>query len=195
MSTTMWDAREALIPGGAYDRASAFNGSIAPRHQYYRTHDQLGMINPTPGLQAQPAIANLPVPVNMYMSQSIPPNYFQNGQAQGRPVQKAGGRAPRLSRSRQPNLAAVNQQPGQQSQEMTQNFSQGGLTQAFGTGLSMSQPISQGMSQLGLSQAELSQDSYMGDEFRSQVDAALSQDSTYQGERAYAGQGLNFSQY
>ena len=39
------------------------------------------------------------------------------------------------------------------------------------------------------------QDSYMGDEFRSQVDAALSQDSTYQGERAYAGQGLNFSQY
>ena len=59
----------------------------------------------------------------------------------------------------------------------------------------MSQPISQGMSQLGLSQAELSQDSYMGDEFRSQVDAALSQDSTYQGERAYAGQGLNFSQY
>ena len=36
----------------------------------------------------------------------------------------------------------------------------------------------------------------MGDEFRSQVDAALSQDSTYQGERAYTGgQGLNFSQY
>jgi len=78
---------------------------------------------------------------------------------------------------------------------MTQNFSQGALTQGYGTGLSMSQPISQGMSQLGLSQAELSQDSYMGDEFRSQVDAALSQDSTYQGERAYAGQGLNFSQY
>lgn len=80
----------------------------------------------------------------------------------------------------------------------------------------MSQPISQGMSQLGLSQAELSQvshmshwwtshgwshfgfvfqDSYLGEEFRSQVDAALSQDSTYQGERAYAAQGLNFSQY
>lgn len=31
------------------------------------------------------------------------------------------------------------------------------LTQGYGTGLSMSQPISQGMSQLGLSQAELSQ--------------------------------------
>ena len=41
----------------------------------------------------------------------------------------------------------------------------------------------------------LLQDSYMGDDFRSQVDAALSQDSTYQGERAYTGQGLNFSQY
>ena len=28
MSNAMWDAREALIPGGAYDRASGFNGML-----------------------------------------------------------------------------------------------------------------------------------------------------------------------
>ncbi|XP_078488507.1 regulator of nonsense transcripts 1 [Ciona intestinalis] len=192
MSNAMWDAREALIPGGAYDRASTYNGAVPPRHQYFRTHDQMGMINQTTSIQAQQAVASLPVPVNMYMNPTIPPNYFHNGQAQGRPVTK-GGRAPRLSRTNRHPQAGSN--PATQSQDMTQNFSQGALTQGYGTGLSMSQPISQGMSQLGLSQAELSQDSYMAEEFRSQVDAALSQDSTYQGERAYTGQGLNFSQY
>ena len=56
-------------------------GSLAPRHQYYRTHDQLAMINgTTAALQpsAQQAIANLPVPASMYMNQTIPPNYFNN---------------------------------------------------------------------------------------------------------------------
>lgn len=26
MSNVMWDAREALVPGGAYDRTSQYNG-------------------------------------------------------------------------------------------------------------------------------------------------------------------------
>lgn len=52
------------------------------------------------------------------------------------------------------------------------------------------------MSQPGLSQPELSQDSYLGDEFKSQIDVALSQDSTYQGERAYQHGGVTgLSQY
>lgn len=34
------------------------------------------------------------------------------------------------------------------------------------------------------------QDSYLGDEFKSQIDVALSQDSTYQGERAYQHGGV-----
>ena len=59
-----------------------FIGNIPPRHQYYRTHDQIGMINPATGMQAQAAMANLPVPVNMYMNPTIPPNYYQNGQMQ-----------------------------------------------------------------------------------------------------------------
>lgn len=48
----------------------------------------------------------------------------------------------------------------------------------------MSQP-GFSVSQAGLSQAEFSQDSYMGGgELHSQVDGLLSQDSTYQGDRS-----------
>lgn len=61
----------------------------------------------------------------------------------------------------------------------------------------MSQP-GFSLSQPGLSQAELSQDSYMVGEFQSQMDGMLSQDSTYQGDRSafYAGPtpGNQFSQ-
>ncbi len=39
------------------------------------------------------------------------------------------------------------------------------------------------------------QDSYLGDEFKSQMDVALSQDSTYQGERAYQHGVTGLSQY
>ena len=39
------------------------------------------------------------------------------------------------------------------------------------------------------------QDSYLGDEFKSQIDVALSQDSTYQGERAYQHGVTGLSQY
>ncbi len=44
------------------------------------------------------------------------------------------------------------------------------------------------------------QDSYLGDEFKSQADGMLSQDSTYQGDRAFyqsqpLSQGAHFSQY
>lgn len=101
---------------------------------------------------------------------------------------------------------------------VSQPFSQGPLTQGY---ISMSQPSQ--MSQPGLSQPELSQvtlhrhesrssvfvgasvltllnlclqDSYLGDEFKSQMDVALSQDSTYQGERAYQHGGVTgLSQY
>lgn len=60
----------------------------------------------------------------------------------------------------------------------------------------MSGPGLSGLSQ-GLSQAELSQDSYMVDQFQSQTDGLLSQDSTYQGDRAFftpASQTHHFSQ-
>lgn len=79
----------------------------------------------------------------------------------------------------------------QASQDLgSQPFSQGPLTQGY---INMSQPSQ--MSQAGLSQPELSQDSYLGDEFKSQIDVALSQDSTYQGERAYQHGVTGLSQY
>ena len=63
-------------------------------------------------------------------------------------------------------------------QDASQPLSQGPLTQG---GMSMSQP----MASQPLSQPDLSQDSYLGDDLnlKSQADAVLSQDSTYQGER------------
>ena len=64
------------------------------------------------------------------------------------------------------------------SQDASQPLSQGPMTQG---GMSMSQP----MASQPLSQPDLSQDSYLGDDLnlKSQADAVLSQDSTYQGER------------
>jgi len=47
----------------------------------------------------------------------------------------------------------------------------------------MSQP-GFNLSQPGLSQPDLSQDSYIMNEFHSQVDGLLSQDSTYEGDRS-----------
>lgn len=62
---------------------------------------------------------------------------------------------------------------------------------------SMSQP-GFSLSQPGLSQPELSQDSYMLGEFHSQMDGLLSQDSTYQGDRTvtsfYTPQNTLYSQ-
>ncbi|KAG7214594.1 hypothetical protein INR49_010485 [Caranx melampygus] len=44
MSTAMYDAREALIPGSVYDRSS--NGRMS--NMYFQTHDQIGMIGTGP---------------------------------------------------------------------------------------------------------------------------------------------------
>lgn len=71
----------------------------------------------------------------------------------------------------------------QASQDVSQSFSQGPLTQG---GLSMSQPFQMSQPGLsGLSQPELSQDSLLVDDFKSQADGMLSQDSTYQGDRMF----------
>ncbi|KAG5847947.1 hypothetical protein ANANG_G00131650 [Anguilla anguilla] len=89
---------------------------------------------------------------------------------------------------RQRSRGMGNHGNSQGSQDMASQS--GPLTQGF---ISMSQPSQ--MSQPGLSQPELSQDSYLGDEFKSQMDVALSQDSTYQGERAYQHGVTGLSQY
>uniref|UniRef100_A0AAZ3NRS5 Upf1 domain-containing protein n=1 Tax=Oncorhynchus tshawytscha TaxID=74940 RepID=A0AAZ3NRS5_ONCTS len=194
MSTAMYDAREALIPGSVYDRSSTARTS----NMYFQTHDQIGMIGPGPM-----ASLNIPIPFNLVMPPMPPPGYLGqvNGPQAGRGggmKSKAGGGA-RGGRQRSRGMASHgggNGQHGhmsgsQASQDLgSQPFSQGPLTQGY---ITMSQPSQ--MSQPGLSQPELSQDSYLGDEFKSQIDVALSQDSTYQGERAYQHGVTGLSQY
>ncbi|XP_029498168.1 regulator of nonsense transcripts 1-like [Oncorhynchus nerka] len=194
MSTAMYDAREALIPGSVYDRSSTARTS----NMYFQTHDQIGMIGPGPM-----ASLNIPIPFNLVMPPMPPPGYLGqvNGPQAGRGggmKGKAGGGA-RGGRQRSRGMASHgggNGQHGhmsdsQASQDLgSQPFSQGPLTQGY---ITMSQPSQ--MSQPGLSQPELSQDSYLGDEFKSQIDVALSQDSTYQGERAYQHGVTGLSQY
>ncbi|KAM4548317.1 regulator of nonsense transcripts 1 isoform 1-T2 [Odontesthes bonariensis] len=191
MSTAMYDAREALIPGSAYDRSSTAG---RPSNMYFQTHDQIGMIGAGPGHMAA---MNIPIPFNLVMPPMPPPSYLgqTNGPAAGRGAMKGKpGRSGR-QRMRGSGNQGTSQGNGPNSQVSqdgaSQSFSQGPLTQGY---ISMSQPSQ--MSQPGLSQPELSQDSYLGDEFKSQIDVALSQDSTYQGERAYQHGGVTgLSQY
>uniref|UniRef100_A0A3P8WNB7 ATP-dependent helicase RENT1 n=1 Tax=Cynoglossus semilaevis TaxID=244447 RepID=A0A3P8WNB7_CYNSE len=177
MSTTMYDAREALIPGSVYDRSS--NGRIS--NIYFQTHDQIAMINSGPNSMNM----NIPIPFNLVMPPMPPSGYMShmNGSSGGNHDGGNGG----VDRRHGGHTTS-----SQASQDLgSQSFSQGPLTQGY---INMSQPSQ--MSQPGLSQPELSQDSYLGDEFKSQIDVALSQDSTYQGERAYQHGGVTgLSQY
>ncbi|CAC5399932.1 UPF1 [Mytilus coruscus] len=185
MSNIMFDAREVLIPGSVYDRSQAY------REPVVRTHDQMSYIGPERAY-AGPAV-NLPVPVNMFIPPAMPQNF--NGQPPmhmgnkvmpGRFNNKGrGGRQkpPRYSNTQVQQPLSQNMSQSQASQEMGQSFSQGPLTQGQ---LSMSQPFQMSQPGLsGLSQPELSQDSYLADDFKSQADGMLSQDSTYQGDRMF----------
>lgn len=189
MTTAMYDAREAIIPGSVYDRSSQGR----PSNMYFQTHDQISMISAGP---SHVAAMNIPIPFNLVMPPMPPPGYFgqANGPAAGRgtPKTKTGRGGRQKNRFGLPGPSQTTLPNSQASQDVaSQPFSQGALTQGY---VSMSQPSQ--MSQPGLSQPELSQDSYLGDEFKSQIDVALSQDSTYQGERAYQHGGVTgLSQY
>lgn len=168
MTTTMIDAREAMVPGSVYDRNNHMNGQFnyprggVPLDMFSRTHDPITYISPE---RAQAALnPNLPVPVGMFMNMAhVPPRFYnQHQQAlQARQNQRSRGKTtPGVKNSRKTGLSQTN------SQEQTQPFSQNmQLTQA------MSQNMSQpgfSLSQPGLSQPELSQDPYMI-EYQSQV--------------------------
>ncbi|GLH13682.1 Regulator of nonsense transcripts 1 homolog, partial [Gryllus bimaculatus] len=200
MSTSVYDAREALVPGSVYDRTSHMNGTHNPTNSvamdlYSRTHDPASYISPE---RAQAALANMPVPVGMFMNMAhVPPRFYNQHQQALQARQNQRNRAATRSKVKNTrNTMKSGLSQGQSSQDATQPFSQAvPLTQ--GMSQSMSQP-GFSLSQPGLSQAELSQDSYMVGEYQSQMDGLLSQDSTYQGDRSafYAGpsQGGQFSQ-
>ncbi|KAF5290885.1 hypothetical protein FQA39_LY14565 [Lamprigera yunnana] len=190
MTTSMFDAREAMVPGSVYDRnnLSANGGQYSyprgavPLDMFSRTHDPISYISPE---RAQAGTSNLPVPMGMFMNMAhIPPRFYnQHQQAlQQRQVQNTRNRKTPL-RQRNKGLSQEQTQPFSQSLQLTQGMSQPGLSQP---GFSLSQP--------GLSQPELSQDQYMA-EYQSQMDGLLSQDSTYQGDRsAFYQPNAQFSQ-
>lgn len=186
MSNTMFDARELLVPGSVYDRAVPY------REPVVHTHDQLNFIGPERAYSRQ--ALNLPVPINMFLPQVPQPFLNQHlpvvrqdlGMQKGvnNWNQNRRQKPPRYSKQQQLQAGAGVSQASQHSQQdVSQGFSQGPLTQ----GLSMSQTfhMSQGAGMSGLSQAELSQDSFLADDFKSQMDGMLSQDSTYQGDRHF----------
>lgn len=187
MSNTMFDAREVLIPGSMYDR------SVGYREPLVRTHDQMSFIGPERAYTGP--MANIPVPVNMFISPMPQPFHPQQQQQIPMPNNKMAamrGRGGRNGRTKPPRYSNMQQNmsqissknsQSQASQDVSQSFSQGPLTQG---GLSMSQPFQMSQPGLsGLSQPELSQDSLLVDDFKSQADGMLSQDSTYQGDRMF----------
>ncbi|VTJ92193.1 Hypothetical predicted protein [Marmota monax] len=84
MTTAMYDAREAIIPGSVYDRSSQGR----PSNMYFQTHDQIGMISAGP---SHVAAMNIPIPFNLVMPPMPPPGYFgqANGPAAGRGAPKS----------------------------------------------------------------------------------------------------------
>lgn len=188
MSNTMFDAREVLIPGSMYDR------SVGYREPLVRTHDQMSYIGPERAYTGP--MANIPVPVNMFISPMPQPFHPQQQQQQipmpnnkmaamrGRGGRNGRTKPPRYSNMQQNMMSQISSKNSQSqaSQDVSQSFSQGPLTQ----GMSMSQPFQMSQPGLsGLSQPELSQDSLLVDDFKSQADGMLSQDSTYQGDRMF----------
>ncbi|OWF39025.1 Regulator of nonsense transcripts 1 [Mizuhopecten yessoensis] len=187
MSNIMFDAREVLIPGSVYDRTQGYREPAVVRH-----HDQLSYIGPERAYTG-PAL-NLPVPVNMFIPPM--PQPFNTQQPvhmnKNNPRQNQRGfnyrqKPPRYSNTQTTQGSQMSQNGGSQSQAsqdgISQPFSQGPLTQgpmSMSQSFQMSQP---GLS--GLSQPELSQDSFLADDFKSQADGMLSQDSTYQGDRMF----------
>jgi len=191
MSTSMYDAREALIPGSVYDRSGTQVNGMQNHNPYYqrnvpldifsRTHDTISYISPE---RAQAAMNNVPVPLGMFMNMAhVPPRFYnqhqQALQARQNQRNRRGATAASVRNKSGPRMGKLNSQ----TEQNTQPYSQPGLPLTQGTTQGMSQP-GFSLSQPGLSQAELSQDSFAVGEFQSQMDGLLSQDSTYQGDRS-----------
>ncbi|XP_037512606.1 regulator of nonsense transcripts 1 [Rhipicephalus sanguineus] len=199
MSTTVFDAREAMVPGSVYDRSSQLNGgpdwrgtgrgAWAPLKENFtetgfgRHHDPLAYIGPAERAAANPG---LPVPVGLFMNMAhVPPRFYNQHQQALQARRGAAGPA----KGPPPRRTARNQQqppPGRRAPSGSQfnsQASQGVLSQPGGSG-----PLSQ-PGGVGGALSQLSQEScFLGEELRSQAEGMLSQDSSYQGDRHCFGQ-------
>lgn len=196
MSTTMYDARDAMGPGSFYDRSgntgllnppplNANNyglgnfgqlGSVPPQMGYHRNpqmdmftraHDSISYISQD---RVQATMNNMPVPVGMFMNMSNVPPRFYNQQQQAAVAAQAAKQARRKAL---PPQASSSSAVSKSARHRT--------GQPISSGSQLTQPgMSQTMSQPGFSmsqQADLSQD-YMG-EYQSQMDGLMSQDDNY----------------
>merc|ERR1719206_1200378 len=200
MNTAMYDAREAMAPGGMYDRSGSRGGGNAPPHSMgpalssrreearpdrQMRHDPLTYI--APDRQGSMPPTNLPIPVGIFMNMAhVPPRFYNQHQQMLAAAQGSSKPAPPPASSAGRRLAGGKggrSKDSQLSQGNSQDISQGGYSQG---------PLTQGG--LQLSQGDLSQDSLMQGDLHSQLDGLLSQDSTYQGDR-FASQHQYLSQF
>lgn len=81
MSTTMFDAREALVRGSVYDRQmpAAPIDHPAAYDTYFHTHDRLSYIGAERTIPPA-AAARIPVPVGMFIPPVPPPHHNFFGQ-------------------------------------------------------------------------------------------------------------------
>ena len=81
MSSTMFDAREALIRGSVYDRQmpTAPMDPAAFHDTYFHTHDRLSYIGAERTIPPA-AAARIPVPVGMFIPPVPPPHHSYFGQ-------------------------------------------------------------------------------------------------------------------
>lgn len=215
MSTTVFDAREAMVPGSVYDRSAQLNGGGGPPDwrgggngrawaplkdsfpdaaAYGRHHDPLAYIGPAERAAANPG---LPVPVGLFMNMAhVPPRFYNQHQQAlqarrvgGGPAAAKGPPPPRRSSAGRQQQPPGGRRPAQQApgSQFNSQASQGVLSQPGGVVVG---PLSQPGGVVGGALSQLSQDScFLGEELRSQAEGMLSQDSSYQGDRHCFGGG------
>lgn len=188
MSNAMYDAKEALGPGGYFEKNpqmppnnismnAGFGSNFLqqqarpptmpgvgnyPRNMdmFSRTHDSISYISHD---RVQATMNNIPVPVGMFMNMSnVPPRFYNQQQAA---VQAAA----KQQNQRRKGLPAA-----KATSKPRNNASQGSP---------LTQGMSQNMSQPGFSlsqQPDMMFQDYMSGEYQSQMDGILSQDSNFQ---------------
>ncbi|CAG0921359.1 unnamed protein product, partial [Notodromas monacha] len=221
MSTSMYDAREAMVPGSVYDRSSHLPSRMPFNRDdgFLRTHDALGALVMSQDDRAlSSAFSGVPVPMGMFLNigQGVGPRFYSGvglqrgaqpggggggaGAGKGR---KPGARGRNVGGKSAPSTGRLN---GEKFFEASQERQQTQPMASQGMG-----SMSQGMSQsFGVVSQDLSQADFGGVSLgggtdgnfslgvgNMQVEGLLSQDSTYQGfylSGAGPSQGPQYSQ-
>ncbi|CAI6372897.1 unnamed protein product [Macrosiphum euphorbiae] len=192
MTTQMYDAREALIPGCAHYHSN--QGNVPISHgipQYFpkpgpavemglnfNTRNDESSTFIIPNFRPELQIGGIPLGMMMNMNQLAPTRFFNQQFVKNRPNIHTNHRPMTSGR--------LNNKANQKNQKSNEIHASPLISITQDVSQPMSQSMSQpefSLSQPGLSQPDLSQDSFIMNEFHSQMDGLLSQDSTYEGGR------------